>query len=140
MKDNALEQLADVNQRQLIDELAGISALDDNHPVWALIAMLGAVIGNTNTNTNTEVTRLSAEVVALKGLVQESLNRNNPPVRDSTPMLIEIHETLNQMKLVLAEAANLNRRMPKFLERLEDVLSGVRQAIATIGNASTRPN
>lgn len=134
VKDKALEQLIDVNQRQLVDELAAISSLDDNHPIWAIIAMLGAVIGNTNTSAATEVARLRDEVIELKGLVQVSLNRDNPPAQDSTPMLIEIQETMNQVRVVLTDTAHLNRQMPKFLERLEDVLSGMRHAIGTIRN------
>lgn len=132
VKDRALEQLSDVNQRQLVDELAAISALDDNHPIWAIIAMLGAVIGNTNTNAATEVARLRDEVSELKGLVQVSLTQNNRPAQDSTPTLAEIHETLHQVKLVLANAAHLNRQMPKFLERLEDVLGEIRHGISAI--------
>ena len=128
VKDRALEQLSDVNQRQLIDELAAVSALDDNHPIWAIIAMLGAVIGNTAT----EVARLRDEVIEVKGLVQGSLGRNGNPSQDSTPALTEIHETMNQVKVVLGDAAHLNRQMPKFLERLEGVLDRTRQAIAAI--------
>ena len=137
VKDRALEQLADVNQRQLIDELAAISALDDNHPIWAIIAMLGAVIGNTTTDTAAEVARLRDEVIELKGRVQGSLGRDGNPSQDSTPELTEIHETMNQVKLVLGDAAHLNRQMPKFLERLEEVLDRTRQAISGLDQKIT---
>lgn len=128
VKDKALEQLIGVNQRQLIDELAAVSALDDNHPIWAIIAMLAAVVGNTTT----EVTRLRDEIIGLKALLQNALNPNPQPTQDATTILAEGRETLNQVKLVLADAAHLNRQMPKFLDRLEDVLSDTRQRIAVI--------
>ena len=137
VKDRALEQLSDVNQRQLIDELAAVTALDDNHPIWAIIAMLGAAIGSATTDTAAEVARLRDEVIELKGLIQGSLGRNGNPSQDSTPALAEVHETMNQVKLVLADAAHLNRQMPKFLDRLEGVLDRTRQAISGLDQKIT---
>ena len=60
------------------------------------------------------------------------LGGNGNPSQDSTALRDDLGETMDQVKLVLADAAHLNSQMPKFLDRLEGVLDRTRQAIAVI--------
>ncbi|MHB8190411.1 MAG: hypothetical protein ACYDHP_08355 [Ferrimicrobium sp.] len=43
-KNAALEQLSSVSQRQLLEALADCQCPLDDHPIWATVAILGAVI------------------------------------------------------------------------------------------------
>ena len=123
-KELALELIADPAQRQLIEALADTQSLPDDHPTWIMIAMVAIVTNGTRSeldSTATELARLKSEVAELK-----------TQAAASAAVLAQTNDQLHQIQLVFADAAHLNRRMPTFLDRLEEVFGDVRTAIRSI--------
>ncbi|WP_298405081.1 hypothetical protein [Ferrimicrobium sp.] len=99
LRDQALQQLTDFHQRQVVETLADVQGLPDDHPIWATVALLGTVI-----------------VKAGEGS--------------------DVHAELEA-------TAQLNRQMPDFLARLEEVLASTQTTLASIvarlGRLEARP-
>ncbi|WP_298346668.1 hypothetical protein [Ferrimicrobium sp.] len=128
VRDAALEQLRDANQRRAVEALAGLQSLPDDHPIWATVALLAAVIGKGNEDTaflRAEITRLGAEIAEVKGML-----RTSPT--GSTPELTDIARFMDRVSGAVSGAAHLDAAMPGVLERLEEVLGGIREDIASI--------
>jgi hypothetical protein len=87
-RDQALQQLTDLHQRQVVETLADVQALPDDHPIWGVVALLGAVIAKAGEGS-------------------------------------DVHAAL-------ADTAQLNRQMPAFLARLEEVLGSTQRTLAPI--------
>ncbi len=135
VKDHALKQLSDAKQVGALEALAALESLDDDHPIWATVAMLGAVINRAETSaseTAKEVSSLRDEVLELKGLIMGSMGYRDTAGGESVLMVAKIRELMSGTLEVLSGAANLNKQMPGFLERLEEVLGGMQQEIGTI--------
>lgn len=135
VKDQALKQLADSNQYQAIEALAAINSLEDDHPIWATVAMLGAVINRAETaasDTAKEVSSLRDEVMELKGLILGSIERRETPGGGSAAVLAKSRELMSQVLEVLNGAATLNKQMPKFLDQLEGVVGDAQRALASL--------
>ena len=127
-RDAALEQLRDATQRRAVEALAGLQSLPDDHPIWATVALLAAVIGKGNEDTaflRAEITRLGAEIAEVKGMLRLSS-------AGGAPELTDIAAFMDQVSGALSGAAHLDAAMPGFLERLEEVLGGIRKDIASI--------
>ena len=92
LRGQALQQLTDLHQRQVVEALADVQGLPDDHPVWATVTLLGAVIAKAG-----ERSKMSAELAQ-----------------------------------ALADAAHLNRQMPGFFNRLEEVLGSTQKTLASI--------
>jgi DNA-binding transcriptional MerR regulator len=92
LRGQALQQLTDLHQRQVVEALADIQGLPDDHPVWATVTLLGAVIAKAG-----ERSKMSAELTQ-----------------------------------ALADAAHLNRQMPGFFNRLEEVLGSTQKTLASL--------
>ena len=88
LREQALQQLTDLHQRQVVETLADVQGLPADHPIWATVALLGTVIANTGEGSETQAT--------------------------------------------LEATAQLNRQMPAFLARLEQVLSSTQRTLASI--------
>jgi hypothetical protein len=88
LRDLALEQLTDLHQGQVVEALAQMQGLPDDHPIWATVALLGTVIAKGGEGSETQVT--------------------------------------------LVATAQLNRQMPAFLARLEEILGTTNQTLASI--------
>lgn len=86
--EQALQQLTDLHQRQVVEALADLQGLPDDHPIWATVALLGTVIAKTGEGSDAQVT--------------------------------------------LNATAQLNRQMPAFLARLEEVLGTTNLSLASI--------
>ena len=114
LKEQALAQLAELHQRQVVEALGEVQGLGEDHPIWATVAMLGAVIGRANA----EAEDAAAVVAGLRG--------------DLAALRAELAELSRQVVPVLEDAARLSRRMPGFLERLEEVLGGMRREVGAI--------
>lgn len=114
LKEQALAQLAELHQRQVVEALGEVQGLGEDHPIWATVAMLGAVIGRANADAEDAAT----EVAGLRG--------------DLAALRAELAELSRQVVPVLEDAARLSRRMPGFLERLEEVLGGMRREVGAI--------
>ncbi len=135
VKDHALKQLSDAKQVGALEALAALESLDDDHPIWATVAMLGAVINRAETSaseTAKEVSSLRDEVLELKGLIIGSMGHKDTARGESALTVAKIRELMSGTLEVLSGAANLNKQMPGFLERLEEVLGGMQQEIGTI--------
>ena len=135
LRDLALEQLRDLHQRQVVEALAQMQGLPDDHPIWATVAMLGAVINRSETSTSetaSEVSNLRDEVMELKGLIIGSMSHREAPGGESVLMLAKIRELMNQILEVLSGSANLNKQMPGFLEKLEGVLVDTQRSLASL--------
>ena len=135
VKDQALKQLSDAKQVGAIEALATLDSLDDDHPIWATVAMLGAVINRAETSaseTAQEVSSLRDEVMELKGLIIGSMGHRDASGGESALMLAKIRELMGQTLEVLSGAANLNKQMPGFLGRLEGVLGENQRILASI--------
>ena len=108
-------------------ELSPLS-LPDDHPIWATVALLAAVIGKGNEDAallRAEITRLGAEIAEVKGMLRLSS-------AGGAPELTDIAAFMDQVSGALSGAAHLDAAMPGFLERLEEVLGGIRKDIASI--------
>jgi hypothetical protein len=81
-----------LHQRQVVEALADVQGLPDDHPVWATVTLLGAVIAKAG-----ERSKMSAELAQ-----------------------------------ALADAAHLNRQMPGFFNRLEEVLGSTQKTLASL--------
>ena len=114
LKEQALAQLAELHQRQVVEALGEVQGLGEDHPIWATVAMLGAVIGRANA----DIEDTAAEVAGLRG--------------DLAALRAELAELSRQVVPVLEDAARLSRRMPGFLERLEEVLGGMTREVGAI--------
>ncbi|WP_298343542.1 hypothetical protein [Ferrimicrobium sp.] len=88
LRDLALEQLTDLHQGQVVEALAQMQGLPDDHPIWATVALLGTVIAKGGEGSETQVT--------------------------------------------LVATAQLNRQMPAFLARLEEVLGSMQNSLMVI--------
>ena len=123
-KDAALQQLSSASQRQLLESLADSQSLPDTHPIWATVAMLGAVVGETSRESRearAEIQSLRAELRGLKGTLEEQAAVSG-----------EISATLSQMKLAFGNVAHLDRRMPEFLASLESAFGSIQERLASI--------
>jgi hypothetical protein len=89
LREQALRQLTDYHQSQVVEALADAQGLPDDHPIWATIALLGAVVAKAG-STNVDTAK------------------------------------------ALEAAAQLNRQMPAFLSRLEEVLVSTQKSLASI--------
>ena len=135
VKDYALKQLGDAKQVGALEALASLDGLDDDHPIWATVAMLGAVINRAETSaseTVKEVSNLRDEVLELKGLIIGSMGHRDAPGGESVLMLAKIRELMSQILEVLSGSANLNKQMPGFLGRLEGVLGDAQRTLASL--------
>jgi hypothetical protein len=88
LRDQALQQLTDHHQRQVVETLAYVQGLPDDHPIWSVVALLAAATSKTGEGSD-----VHAELTA---------------------------------------TAQLNRQMPAFLARLEQVLSSTQRTLASI--------
>ena len=88
LRDQALGQLTDLHQRQVVEALAEMQGIPDDHPIWTTVALLGAVIAKAGDGS-----AMSAEIAA---------------------------------------TAQLNRQMPGFLARLEEVLGDTQRTLTSI--------
>jgi hypothetical protein len=93
-RDKALQQLTDLHQRQVVETLADMQALPDDHPIWGVVALLGAVISKPGEGSDVQA--------------------------------------------ALAATAHLNAQMPRFLERLEEVLRSTQLTLETISSRLAR--
>lgn len=149
LREIALSFLASPSQRQLVDSLAEMQALNDDHPIWGVVAMLGAVIsgeGSTHLDlgelkkivptkselevAKSEMQRLGTEVQALRSEIQGARSDINSLRSQTDTLAAEIRTThatittsLSQIANVITGAANLNREMPEFLESLRVALT-----------------
>ena len=100
LREQALRQLIDLHQQQAVEALADAQGLPDDHPIWATVALLGAVVAKAG-STNMDTAK------------------------------------------ALEAAAQLNRQMPAFLSRLEEVLGSTQRTLASIearlGRLEARP-
>ena len=135
VKDYALKQLSDAKQLDALEALTSLEGLEDDHPIWATVAMLGAVINRAETNaseTASEVSSLRDEVLELKGLILGSMGHREASGGESVLMLAKIRELMSQILEVLSGSANLNKQMPGFLGRLEGVLGETQRTLASL--------
>jgi len=88
LKDQALQQLTDHHQRQVVEALADSQGLPDDHPIWCVVALLAAATSKTGEGS-------------------------------------DVHAELQA-------TAQLNRQMPVFLSRLEEVLGSTQRALASM--------
>jgi hypothetical protein len=135
VKDYALKQLSDAKQISALEALASLEGLADDHPIWATVAMLGAVINRSGTgasDTAREVSSLRDEVLELKGLIIGSMGHRDGSGGESVLMLAKIRELMSQILEVLSGSANLNKQMPGFLEKLEGVLGEMQRSLASV--------
>ena len=135
VKDHALKQLSDAKQISALEALASLEGLADDHPIWATVAMLGAVINQGEINaleTANEVSSLRDEVLELKGLVIGSMGHRDGSGGESVLMLAKIRELMSQILEVLSGSANLNKKMPGFLQKLEGVLVDTQCSLASL--------
>ena len=135
VKDHALKQLSDAKQLDALEALASLDGLEDDHPIWATVAMLGAVINRSETSTSetaSEVSNLRDEVMELKGLIIGSMSHREAPGGESVLMLAKIRELMSQILEVLSGSANLNKQMPGFLEKLEGILVDTQRSLASL--------
>ena len=89
LREQALQQLTDLHQRQVVETLADVQGLPADHPIWATVALLGAVVAKAG-STNMDTAK------------------------------------------ALEAVAQLNRQMPDFLARLEEVLASTQRTLASI--------
>ena len=135
VKDYALKQLSDAKQLEALEALASLDGLEDDHPIWATVAMLGAVINQSGTSTSetaNEVSSLRDEVLELKGLIIGSMGHRDGSGGESILMLAKIRELMSQILEVLSGSANLNKQMPGFIGRLEGVLGETQRTLASL--------
>ncbi len=135
VKDHALKQLSDAKQLNALEALTSLEGLEDDHPIWATVAMLGAVINRSGTSasdTAREVSSLRDEVLELKGLIIGSVGHRDGSGGESVLMLAKIRELMSQILEVLSGSANLNKQMPGFLEKLEGVLVDTQRSLASL--------
>lgn len=135
VKDQALKQLSDAKQIGALEVLASLEGLEDDHPIWATVAMLGAVINRSGTSaseTANEVSSLRDEVLELKGLIIGSMGQRDGSGGESVLMLAKIRELMSQILEVLSSSANLNNQMPGFLQKLEGVLVDTQRSLASL--------
>lgn len=129
-KDLALSHLTTPSQRQLVEALAEQQALSDQHPIWGIVAMLGAVISGTPVRQDLESTLaqksdieaviseihvLTAEIGSMRSQT-EALSAEVKTLR----ALLDSH--LAEITKVISGAATLNRKIPEFLEGLKAAL------------------
>jgi len=99
LREQALQQLTDLHQRQVVETLADVQGLPDDHPIWSVVALLAAATSKTGERS-------------------------------------DVHAEL-------AATAQLNRQMPDFLARLEEVLASTQRTLASIearlGRLEARP-
>lgn len=129
VKSAALRQLSDLNLRQVVLSLAEVQSLPDDHPVWALVAMLAAIIKQTNTaaiTTDQEVAELRKEISELKNILL---------VRNNAPDVAELRTLMGQIKYVLAKTAELRAYMPVFINEIEEVCIGIQKDVSAIKSA-----
>lgn len=145
----ALSFLASPSQRQLVDYLADMQALDEDHPIWGIVAMLGAVISGEGSSrldlgelgeilatesdlkaATTEVRMLRSEIHGLRSEIQKvrsdirSLaSQTSTSTTELKDMHVVIETRLSQIGKVINDAAHLNSQMPKFLESLRMALT-----------------
>jgi hypothetical protein len=135
VKDYALKQLSDAKQLDALEALTALEGLEDDHPIWATVAMLGAVINRADisaSDTANEVSSLRDEVLELKGLIIGSMGYRDAPGGESVLMLAKIRELMSQILEVLSGSANLNKQMPGFLQRLEGVLGDTQRTLSSL--------
>ena len=153
-KDLALSHLTTPSQRQLVEALAEQQALSDDHPIWAIVAMLGAVVSSAPVRQDqsgfavdprrvhdtlaqkgdieaarTEIRVLASEIRVLTGEIRV-LAGEIPALRSQAEALSAEVKTLqalldshlDDIAKVISGAANLNRKIPEFLEGLKAAL------------------
>jgi hypothetical protein len=74
-KDAGLQQqLSNANQRQLVEALADSQTLPHKHPIWAVVAMLGAVVNESlkeAAETRNELKQLRVKISRVKDSVDD---------------------------------------------------------------------
>ncbi|MHB1733106.1 MAG: hypothetical protein ACYCU8_06575 [Ferrimicrobium acidiphilum] len=88
LREQALQQLTDLHQRQVVETLADVQGLPDDHPIWSVVALLAAATSKIGEGSD-----VHAELTA---------------------------------------TAQLNRQMPDFLARLEEVLASMKAQLANL--------
>lgn len=147
MKDTALAMVEGAGARHVAQELAMSASLSDDHPTWAIIAMVGSVLGKANEDQQalvTEVRRLDDAVRRLElrlgsGSSLGSIGESRADVGASGAIAAAIgdltHELAEMKRKVsssMEDNALLSQKMPGFQSRLEDVLGAMRRDISTL--------
>ncbi|NNN15947.1 MAG: hypothetical protein HKL82_08850 [Acidimicrobiaceae bacterium] len=68
LREYAMKQLVEMGWRPVVDEMAKIQGLPEDHPAWAMVAMIGAAIGD-GSDCKAELANLRAEVAGLRAEV-----------------------------------------------------------------------
>ncbi|MHB8190636.1 MAG: hypothetical protein ACYDHP_09515 [Ferrimicrobium sp.] len=74
LRDQALQQLTDLYQHQVVEALADVQCLPDDHPIWATVALLGAVIAKAG-SMNVDTAKALADVARLDEQMPSFLSR-----------------------------------------------------------------
>jgi len=129
-KDLALSHLTSTSQRQLVEALAEQQALSDDHPIWGIVAMLGAVVSGAPVRQDLESTLAQKGDIEAVRTEMRALTSEIGALRSQTAALSAEVKTLrtlldghlDEITKVISGAANLNRKIPEFLEGLKAVL------------------
>ena len=132
-KELALSHLASPSQRQLVEALADQQSLPDDHPIWAIVAMLGTVVSGAPPRqdlsgfestlaqkSDTEAVR--TEIRALTGELRILESQTEALVAEVKALHARLDDHLDEIAKVISGAANLNRKIPEFLDGLKAVL------------------
>lgn len=122
-KDLALSHLTAPSQRQLVQALAEQQALSDDHPIWVIVAMLSTVISAAPARQDREsALAQKGDIEALRTEIR-ALSSQTEALAAEVASLREILDShLDESTKVISGAANLNRKIPEFLEGLKAVL------------------
>ena len=140
IKDTALAMIKEAGARHIAQELANSASLSDDHPTWAIIAMVGSVLGQANADQQAlvaEIRRLDTTVRQLEMLVGNvSVGGFGGGTGAIAASIGDLTHELADMKRKVTSSmddnALLSQKMPGFLSRLEDVLVGMRKDISQL--------
>ncbi|MDA8270752.1 MAG: hypothetical protein M0Z39_05015 [Actinomycetota bacterium] len=132
-KELALAHLPSPSQRQLVEALADQQSLPDEHPIWSIVAMLGAVVSGAPPRqdlngfestlaqkSDTEAVR--TEIRALTGELRILESQTEALSTEVKALHARLDDHLDEIAKVISGAANLNRKIPEFLDGLKAVL------------------
>ncbi|WP_276973500.1 hypothetical protein [Ferrimicrobium acidiphilum] len=138
MKDTALAMVEEAGARHVAQELAASASLSDDHPTWAIIAMVGSVLGKANADQQAllaEIRRLDDAVRRLELQIgsgsgdRYGIGGGGAIAGSLGDLTHELADMKRKVSASLEDNALLSQKMPGFLSRLEDVLVAMKRDI-----------
>ena len=138
-KQLALSQLASPAQRRLVEAIADSQALPDDHPAWAIVAMVMAAIGPIAISSNSsDLNGTDSLAIRIDRLASETAQLKSE-IADLKAQVSQITQQMTRIEEILSAAAHLTKGMPKFQQQLGEAIGTVLQRIGSLDSKAPRP-